>query len=48
MRSMSIFIISLMALPLTVMAADKPANLDQLLEQVKRERVIEQEQNRIE
>ncbi len=47
MRSMSIFIISLMALPLTVMAADKPANLDQLLEQVKRERVIEQEQNRI-
>ena len=47
MRSISIFIISLMALPLTVMAADKPANLDQLLEQVKRERVIEQEQNRI-
>jgi len=47
MRSISIFIISLMALPLIVMAADKPANLDQLLEQVKRERVIEQEQNRI-
>ncbi|MCL5974875.1 MAG: MotA/TolQ/ExbB proton channel family protein, partial [Gammaproteobacteria bacterium] len=31
----------------TVVADDKPVNLDQLLDQVKRERLIEQEQNRI-
>ena len=47
MRSISIFILSLIVLPLTVFADDKPVNLDQLLDQVKRERVIEQEQNRI-
>lgn len=47
MRSICIFIISLLLLPLAVVADDKPVNLDQLLEQVKRERLIEQEQNRI-
>jgi biopolymer transport protein ExbB len=29
------------------MAADKPANLDELLDQVKRERVLEQQQNKL-
>lgn len=47
MRNISIFIISLLLLPLAVVADDKPVNLDQLLDQVKRERLIEQEQNRI-
>lgn len=47
MRSISIFIISLIIMPLAVFADEKPANLDQLLDQVKRERVIEQEQNRL-
>ena len=47
MRSLSIFIIALIAMPFAVQADERPANLDQLLEQVKRERVIEQEQNRL-
>ncbi|ODN66609.1 MotA/TolQ/ExbB proton channel family protein [Methylophaga muralis] len=47
MRNISIFIISLLLLPLAVVADDKPVNLDQLFDQVKRERLIEQEQNRI-
>ncbi|MDO8825260.1 MotA/TolQ/ExbB proton channel family protein [Methylophaga sp.] len=47
MRSISTLIIFLMAMPFSVMAEDKPVNLDQLLDQVKRERVIEQEQNRL-
>ena len=34
-------------LSLPVMAADKPANLEELLEQVKRERVLEQQQNKL-
>ncbi len=40
-----ISLLCLLSLGLPVFAADKPANLDQLLEQVKRERVIEQQQN---
>lgn len=47
MRSISTLIIFLMAMPFSVIAEDKPVNLDQLLDQVKRERVIEQEQNRL-
>ncbi|WP_289281759.1 MULTISPECIES: MotA/TolQ/ExbB proton channel family protein [unclassified Methylophaga] len=35
----------LLSICLPAFAADKPANLDQLLEQVKRERVLEQQQN---
>jgi biopolymer transport protein ExbB len=31
----------------TVFAADKPANLDELLKQVKRERILEQQQNKL-
>lgn len=43
------YLISLMltlALSSPLMAADKPANLDELLDQVKRERVLEQQQNK--
>jgi biopolymer transport protein ExbB len=35
------------SLSLPLMAADKPANLDELLDQVKRERVLEQQQNKM-
>ncbi|OUR73122.1 flagellar motor protein MotA [Methylophaga sp. 41_12_T18] len=45
---MKTFIISLcLFLSLSVQAAEKPANLDELLKQVKRERILEQQQNKI-
>lgn len=47
MRSLSTLFIALIVIPFAVQANERPANLDQLLEQVKRERVIEQEQNRL-
>ena len=37
----------MLSLSLPLMAADKPANLDELLDQVKRERVLEQQQNKM-
>lgn len=37
----------MLGLSLPVLAADKPANLDELLDQVKRERVLEQQQNKL-
>lgn len=40
-----ISLLCLLTLSLPVFAADKPANLDELLQQVKRERVLEQQQN---
>lgn len=36
-----------LSLSMPVVAAEKPANLDELLEQVKRERVLEQQQNKL-
>jgi biopolymer transport protein ExbB len=41
-----LFALSL-CLSLPLMAAEKPANLDELLDQVKRERVLEQQQNKL-
>ncbi|NQY26063.1 MAG: MotA/TolQ/ExbB proton channel family protein [Piscirickettsiaceae bacterium] len=41
-----LLIVSLFALP-AVQAADKPADLDALLKQVKRERILEQQQNKL-
>jgi biopolymer transport protein ExbB len=43
------YLYALLALSLSmpVMAAEKPANLDELLDQVKRERVLEQQQNKL-
>jgi biopolymer transport protein ExbB len=43
------YLYALLALGLSmpVMAAEKPANLDELLDQVKRERVLEQQQNKL-
>ncbi|WP_297807940.1 MotA/TolQ/ExbB proton channel family protein [uncultured Methylophaga sp.] len=37
----------MLSLSLPLMAVDKPANLDELLDQVKRERVLEQQQNKM-
>jgi biopolymer transport protein ExbB len=37
---------AVLVMSLTANAAEKPANLDQLLDQVKRERVLEQQQNK--
>lgn len=42
-----ISLLCLLTLSLPVFAADKPANLDELLQQVKRERVLEQQQNQV-
>jgi biopolymer transport protein ExbB len=42
-----ISLLCLLMLSLPVFAADKPANLDELLQQVKRERVLEQQQNQV-
>jgi biopolymer transport protein ExbB len=42
-----ISLLCLLTLSLPVFAADKPANLDELLNQVKRERVLEQQQNQV-
>lgn len=43
------YLYALLALSLSmpVLAAEKPANLDELLDQVKRERVLEQQQNKL-
>jgi biopolymer transport protein ExbB len=43
------YLYTLLALSLSmpVLAAEKPANLDELLDQVKRERVLEQQQNKL-
>jgi biopolymer transport protein ExbB len=46
--AISTLLLSLLLLPsLILLAADKPANLDALLKQVKRERVLEQQQNKL-
>lgn len=46
--AISTLLLSLLVLPsLSLLAADKPANLDALLKQVKRERVLEQQQNKL-
>ncbi len=42
-----ISLLCLLTLSSPVFAADKPANLDELLKQVKRERVLEQQQNQV-
>lgn len=42
-----ISLILLLGFSLPLMAADKPANLDELLDQVKRDRVLEQQQNKL-
>jgi len=42
-----LFALFALSLSLTSLAAEKPANLDELLEQVKRERVLEQQQNKL-
>ena len=42
----SLVLLSVFVLP-TVQAADKPADLDALLKQVKRERILEQQQNKL-
>jgi biopolymer transport protein ExbB len=42
-----ISLILALSLAAPVMAADKPANLDELLDQVKRDRVLEQQQNKL-
>ena len=41
----SLFLMVALSMPL--LAAEKPANLDELLDQVKRERVLEQQQNKL-
>lgn len=42
-----LFVLFALSLSMPVLAAEKPANLDELLDQVKRERVLEQQQNKL-
>lgn len=44
---MKTVMLSLLLMLSSVCAAEKPANLDELLKQVKRERIIEQQQNKL-